>query len=67
MMGSLKLLYGGGFGGTDVHTPIDLPAVGVYDFAAEPATEFNGQFCFAYGGGSDYGDRWSGSDGHIRS
>ena len=67
MVGRLKPFGGGGFGGADVHAQVDLAAVGVYNFATEPAAQLNSQFGLAYSGGSDDGDRGSGSNRHIRS
>ena len=56
MVGRGALLGGGGFGGADVHTGIDLAAVGVDDFAVKALGEGDGQGGFAGGGGADDGD-----------
>ena len=48
---------GAGFGGADVETPVDLPAVGADNLAAEQPGEFERPVGLAAGGGAHHGDQ----------
>ena len=50
-------VLGRGFGSADIHVPVDLPAVGVDDLAAEGLGEVERQGALARGRGSDDGDK----------
>ncbi len=58
MMGDSALLQGGGFGSTNVHVAVHLPAVGVDYLATKSPAESNRQAGFAGGGGANYGYEW---------
>ena len=49
----LRLLVGRWFGRADIHTPVNLAAVGVNDFAAQVDGQFQRQLSLAGGGRAD--------------
>ena len=57
VVGSLREFFRSGLGGTDVHAPVGLPAVGVDYLATEALAKVNGQARFAHGGRADDGDQ----------
>ena len=57
MMGDAGEVLGRGFGGADIHVPVDLTAVGVDYFATEGLREMQSEVTLARGCGADNGDQ----------
>ena len=69
MMRDQGSLFQRRFGGSHVHAPVDLPAVGVDDFSVELAGDIQSEGALAHGGGPNdgYDGRRRLGEGHVRS
>jgi len=65
MVESQGPLLGGALGGADVHKTVDLPTIGVDNFAVQGLSQMQGQAALAHRRRPNDGNKRSQIDGHV--